>query len=72
MSDLDFTAGVLRDAKYFAYTGSDTYIYSFDYFSPLAYSWLNISTLRNAPHSWEMDYLFSTGKNRTSSWKHVF
>ena len=61
MSDLDFTAAVLRDLKYFTTTGSNAYLYSFDYFSPLAWTWLNITELRQAPHSWEMPYLYDEG-----------
>ncbi|PAV73602.1 hypothetical protein WR25_00782 [Diploscapter pachys] len=63
MSDLDFTAAVLRDLKYFTTTGSNAYLYSFDYFSPLAWTWLNITELRQAPHSWEMPYLYDEGCN---------
>ncbi|PAV81721.1 hypothetical protein WR25_15374 isoform A [Diploscapter pachys] len=61
MSDLDFTAAVLRDLRYFATTGSTAYLYSFDYFSPLAWSWLNVTELRLAPHSSDKSYLYEEG-----------
>ena len=61
MSDLDFTAAVLKDAKYFTYTGSTVYLYSFDYLSPLAYPYINISQLRGVPHAWELSYLYQQG-----------
>ncbi|PAV82753.1 hypothetical protein WR25_24708 isoform C [Diploscapter pachys] len=61
MSDLDFTAAVLRDLKYFATTGSAAYLYSFDYLSPLAWSWLNVTELRLAPHSSDKSYLYEEG-----------
>ncbi|PAV86585.1 hypothetical protein WR25_12987 [Diploscapter pachys] len=59
-TEMVFIGPVLRDARYFAYTGSPTYLYSFDYLSPLAYPDITYPQLRGVPHGWEMPYIYNT------------
>ncbi|CAJ0946625.1 unnamed protein product, partial [Mesorhabditis belari] len=60
-SEMVFVGPALRDAKYFSYTGSDVFLYSFDYLNPAAIPEENITALRGVPHGWELQYIFNDG-----------
>ncbi|PAV86251.1 hypothetical protein WR25_23900 [Diploscapter pachys] len=60
MSDLDFIAGIRRDAQYHVHTGSNVYLYSFDYLSPYAWTFITDPRLRGVPHTLEMWYIYDS------------
>ncbi|CAD6187279.1 unnamed protein product [Caenorhabditis auriculariae] len=59
-SEMVFIGPVLRDARYFSYTKSPVYLYSFDYLSPLALPQITEPKLRGVQHAWELQYIFDT------------
>jgi hypothetical protein len=52
-SDSTFAGPALRDARYLAFTGSDVYLYSFDFLNPRALPDIRDQQLRGVPHGWE-------------------
>ncbi|CAI4229962.1 unnamed protein product [Auanema sp. JU1783] len=59
-SEMVFIGPVLRDAKYFAYTRSNVFLYSFDYLAPQALPAITQPQLRGVPHAWELQYVMNT------------
>ncbi|CAJ0585344.1 unnamed protein product, partial [Mesorhabditis spiculigera] len=57
-SEMVFIGPALRDAKYFAYTSSPVYLYSFDYLNPKAQPTQNNTKLRGVPHGYELQFVF--------------
>ncbi len=63
-----FVGPVLSDARYFLWTGSRVFLYSFDYHNPAALASIVDAPLRGIPHGWELQYLFGEPATSNGGW----
>jgi carboxylesterase type B len=66
-TEMIFVGPTYRDAMTFRQTGSNVYLYSFDYLAPGAYPTLQ-NPLRGIPHAWEIQYLFGYPATGAGGW----
>jgi len=66
-TEMIFVGPTYRDAMTFRQTGSNVYLYSFDYLAPGAWPTLQ-NPLRGVPHAWEIQYLFGYPATGAGGW----